>query len=57
MGAAEEIFESFFANISTNDLFKDSFIKELKKIVEAGTVDRTTLRALIEDAYPNASKD
>jgi hypothetical protein len=57
MGAAEEIFESFFANISKDDLFKDSFIKELKKLVEAGTIDRTTLRALIEDAYPNADKD
>jgi len=57
MGATEEIFESFFVKLSQESLFKDSFIEDLKRLLEAGKVDQVTLRGLIEEAYPDASTD
>lgn len=57
MGTTEEILESFFATLSKDNLFKDPFIEELRKLVESGKVDQETLRGLIEEDYSNGTKD
>jgi len=57
MAAAEEIFESFFASLSEDKMIEKTFLKGLKELVQSGSVDKTTLRELIEKVYSNASKD
>lgn len=57
MGAAEEILESFFAALSNDKLFEKSFLDKLEGLVKAGTLDKVTLRRLIEEVDSSGSKD
>jgi hypothetical protein len=57
MSLSEEIYARFFSKLREDSGFPKSLVNEIEKLVQAGQMNRLSLRTLIEETDSNGHKD